>query len=410
MALLPRTYKPVKDLQINIRRHISIACYLLVGTYFVLALYLLSGLLSGPGRFYRSGVPAGSDFLRVWAASSLASQDRPALVYDVDALRQVEIGVVGVPFSYNVNWHYPPSFLWLMLPLSALNYFAALALWLFLPLGALLALLYGIYPDRLTIWLALASIATAQNLFYAQGAFMIAFLMGSGLLWLDRRPLLSGALFSLLVNYKPHLGLLLFVALGAGRRWRALGALLVTSATLFMVSAWALGPDTWLAFCHDMLRARLEMGAAILWDRMPTVFAATRLLGGSERLAMTLQSLTSLGAAAGVYWTWRDGRYSLPVRGAVLALATLLVTPYAFNYDLTLLLLLLAFLAREALDNHWGQPIGFVLVLVWLIPFLDFISAQLARIHLVPLLLAALLIYLLTRPTAAGANRPIPTG
>ena len=141
-------------------------------------------------------------------------------------------------------------------------------------MAALLAILYKIVPDRLTVWLALASIATAENLFYGQGAFLIAVLLGGGLLLVDDYPVLAGVLFSLVLNYKPHLGLLLPVALLAG----AIGG------------PWA----PWRPPRRPWPRQRLGLGAghlagllarypfdgaqlaeANLWDRMPTVLAAS---------------------------------------------------------------------------------------------------------------------------------------
>ena len=222
-----------------------------------------------------------------------------------------------------------------MLPLSSLNYLAALAVWLFIPLAALLAILYKIVPDRLTVWLALASIATAQNLFYGQGAFLIAVLLGGGLLLLDDYPVLAGMLFSLVLNYKPHLGLLLPVALLAGRHWRALGALAAAAAALVVASAWVLGPETWLAFWHDLPVMRAQLAEANLWDRMPTVFGSLRLWGSGAGPALLWQIIVSVAVLAGVFWVWRR-RASLPLRAAVLVLGTLLVTPHALNYDLTL--------------------------------------------------------------------------
>jgi len=380
---------------LNLRRHLTLACYLLVGVYLLFALYLLSGL-TGPGRYYRSGVPAGSDFLRVWSAASLASQGQAAQVYDSAALKKVEVAVVGGDFSYAVPFHYPPSFLWLIRPLSSLPYLAALAVWLLLPLAALLWLLYRTYPDRLTVWLALASIATVQNLSYGQGAFLVAFLLGGGLLLLDHHPLPAGLAFSLVISYKPHLGFLILVALLAGRRWWALGALIICGAALVLASGWALGPETWLAFWHDLSQAPLEMGQSILWDRMPTVFGAARLSGGGAALAWLLQIGAALAAALAVYWVWR-GPSSLPLRSAVLVLGILLATPYAFNYDLTLLLLPLAWMAREELPRTEGIRPVFILSLAWLIPFLDLTAAELLRVHPAPVLLAVWLLYLLGR-------------
>ena len=97
------------DLHINIRRHISIACYLLVGFYLLVALYLLSGL-AGPGKFYRTGVPAGADFLQVWAGSSLAAQGRPAAVYDTAELKRAETAIVGGDFPSICPGTTPPPF------------------------------------------------------------------------------------------------------------------------------------------------------------------------------------------------------------------------------------------------------------------------------------------------------------
>lgn len=387
----------MKIQQIYYRRHLLIACYLLVGVYLLMGLYLVSGL-SGPGRYYRSGVPAGADFVQIWAASSMAKQGQAALVYDDDALSRAEQAVIGGEARFNLPWHYPPPFLWLILPVSSLNYFLALALWLFLPLGALMLLLYKIFPDRLTVWLSLAFIATAETLFYGQGLFLIALLLGGGLLLLELHPWLGGLLFSLLLAYKPHLGILLPVALLAGGRWRVLGALVAAGAILAVVSAWAFGPDIWLAFWRDFQRMKSEMAQAHLWDRMPSVLGAVRLPGGSEALAMTLQILTALGAVAALWWVWR-GSSSLPVRGAVLVVATLLVHPHVFDYDLTLLLLPLAWVAGEERDPPWSRLKFLMLGLVWLLPFLNLISVELARIHLAPLLLAAFLIYLLTEAT-----------
>ncbi|MGB7911843.1 MAG: glycosyltransferase family 87 protein [Desulfobaccales bacterium] len=386
----------VRDRQIDVRRHIAIACYLLVGFYLLTALYLLSGL-TGPGRFYRSGIPAGADFLQIWGASSLASRGNPASVYDVAELKKAETVLTGGDFSGNLPWHYPPSFLLLILPISSLNYFASLAAWLFIPLVGLLAILYRIFPDRLTIWLALASIAVANNLYFGQGAFLITFLMGAGLLLLDCYPILGGIFFCLIINFKPHLGLLIPVALLAGRKWRALGSLAGASAVLVLASTWVLGLNCWMAFWNDIPQMRMQLAeSGNLWNRMPTVYGAIRLLGGGYHLAWTVQILVALGAVISVYWVWRN-QASLPIRGSSLVLGTLLATPHAIDYDLVLLLLPIAWMAWEGLNHHWGKKNIFVLAIVWLSPFMNLISARIGKVHLMPIIIGSFMIYLLAR-------------
>ena len=120
-------------------------------------------------------------------------------------------------------------------------------------------------------------------------------------------------MLGLVINYKPHLGLLLLVALLAGRHWRAWWALAAATAALALASAWVFGLSTWLAFFQDVHLMRAQLTDAHLWDRMPTVFGAIRLAGGSGGLAMTLQIIVALLVAAGVFWVWR-GRASLPLR------------------------------------------------------------------------------------------------
>jgi hypothetical protein len=59
-----------------------------------------------------------------------------------------------------------------------------------------------------------------MNAVGGQNSTWTAALFGGGLSLLERRPLLAGRLLGLLI-YKPQLGLLIQVALLAGRHWRA---------------------------------------------------------------------------------------------------------------------------------------------------------------------------------------------
>ena len=61
---------------------------------------------------------------------------------------------------------------------------------------------------------------------------------------------------------------------------------------------------------------------------MPTVTSAVQLLGGGAWLGRIVQVIAALGALAAL---WRGRRGLHP---AVLPLATLVATPYAFGYDL----------------------------------------------------------------------------
>lgn len=63
---------------------------------------------------------------------------------------------------------------------------------------------------------------------------------------LERSALLAGILFGLL-TFKPQLGVLLPLALLAGRQWRAFIAAAATAAVLFAASVILFGANVWLA-------------------------------------------------------------------------------------------------------------------------------------------------------------------
>jgi alpha-1,2-mannosyltransferase len=72
------------------------------------------------------------------------------------------------------------------------------------------------------------------------------------------------------------------------------------------------------------------------WNRMPTIFAAARELGGGIAIAYALQLVSAVLAAAAVWHGWR--RTADPeLRGAIFIFATLAATPYAWDYDLIML-------------------------------------------------------------------------
>jgi hypothetical protein len=390
--------------RINIINIISVACYILIVGYCIISIFLVSGLWTKSGLFYRTDIPAGADFLQIWSGSSLALSGNPAMVYNLEALKRVETAVIGGDFINYLAWHYPPSFLLLTLPLSLIPYLLALVAWIGITLAGLLVVVHIIAPHPLSIKLTLAFPATALNLFYGQGAFLITFLLGSGVLLLESSPILSGILFSLILNYKPHLGLLALVALVAGRHWKALGAVIGSTAALMLASAAVFGLETWIAFYRNIHYAYSQLEAnANFWPRMPTIFATVRLQGGDVWLATVLQCIISGGAVILVCLIWRRN-YPLAVRGAVLVLGTLLCSPHAFEYDLTLLVLPLAWFAWENLQSNWRSLGGLLVFLVWLSPVINMETVRIAAWHIEPLIVLMFLLAVVKLAAGMGVN------
>jgi alpha-1,2-mannosyltransferase len=342
--------------------------------------------------------PIGHDFVAPWSASSLALAGHPETPYDQEALRAAETRTIGVPVPF-IAWFYLPSFLLLVLPLALLPYVAALALWLGVPLIALVRLLRRLLPHPLTPLAALIFPGTAQCLISGQNGIFSAALLAGGLLALETRPAAAGLLFGVL-SYKPQLAAAVFAALLFGRHWRALAAALATALALAAASLAAFGWESWRVGLATLGTARqaLETGQ-IAWDRLVTVFGAARLAGSDITTAYALQTLAALTAIATLWWIWR-GPAPLALRGSALALAIPLTTPYAFDYDLVLLLLPLAWLLREGMASGFRRGEVTLLVLVWLCPAAGWLMALWSHLLVTPALLLLLLAATLRRVTA----------
>jgi hypothetical protein len=373
-------------------------------------LYLLSIIiiigsvsLSPSGLVDFMGYPLGRDFSYLWVASSLAQAGSPAEIYNLpEFLRaQEDFFKVRAPFA----WSYPPTFLLIIYPLAWLPYFLALAVWLGLTMTAFLLVMRRIAPHPRTIWLAIAFPGTFVNIIFGQNGFFSAALLGGGLLLLEQHPLLGGFLLGLL-SYKPHLVVLVPLALIAARQWKALLALAMGALVFAAASYLAFGANVWSAFLKSTgTTMKLLENQSIPTDKMITIFATALHFGATPWIAWILQMIVSLGVAAIVAVVWyKDTPF--PLRASVLVLGILLATPYGFPYDLVLLALPLAWMGWEEYTKGWVDREPEFLFFGWLSPIiimgLNFIGFNfIATIVLLTLMVVALRRIRLTKPTPA---------
>ncbi|MBV40625.1 MAG: hypothetical protein CMM23_18540 [Rhodospirillaceae bacterium] len=82
------------------------------------------------------------------------------------------------------------------------------------------------------------------NVFLGQNGFFTAALALSGFTLLPRRSILAGVMFGLL-TFKPHLGIMIPIALLAMGNWRAIMAASLTAGLFLGASVLMYGGDTW---------------------------------------------------------------------------------------------------------------------------------------------------------------------
>jgi hypothetical protein len=333
--------------------------------------WLVAGLLNSwwwhpPGFVNAGGAIVGRDFVALWSAARLALGGAPAAGYDQSLIHAAEQTAIGAPVGL-ITWHYPPSFLLLVLPLALLPYLAAAALWMAVTWAAFAKLLQRVAPHPLTWLAALIFPATAQCLISGQNGALSAALIAGGLLSLERRPILSALCWGLLA-YKPQVAAAAFVALAFGRYWRELGIAAAVAVALALASLTILGLDPWLAFLRGLGEARALLDAGrVPWDRMATVYASARLAGLGIAAAYGLQiavAIATLGALARLWWR----RAPLALAGSALVLSIPLTTPYAYDYDLVMLLLPMAWLLQEARATSFRRGEAVLLIAAWVMP------------------------------------------
>jgi hypothetical protein len=320
-----------------------------------------------------TGHQIGRDFINNWIGPQLAFNGQMATLFDLDAYNAALGRPLGQPLPFHNwvhNWGYPLFTLPAFWPLAQLPYFWALALWTV----GLFALFAGVTlsqvhrPQRGYALLALMlAPACLINAIGGQNGFLTAALLLGGTLSIDRRPVLAGILFGLL-TFKPHLGLVLpFVLLALGA-WRVIASASVTAVALVAVTIPLFGVEPWLRYL-DVTGAY----QAMLLDRfhgfytfmMASVFAGARTLGLSCMAAMGIQATVALPVIAAAVWAVR--RTADPcLRAMLVACATVLVSPYAFNYDLTAVSAGLVWILAGRLPLR--SEFGAVYLLAWIAP------------------------------------------
>ena len=218
-----------------------------------------------------------------------------------------------------------------------------------------------------------------------------------------RRRLVAGLLFGLL-SVKPHLALLIPLALLAGRDWRALTGFALAALG---VHGLALALFGWGAL-HGFLAMLPLFGALAAngltgWDKMGSVYAALRLAGAAPAIAWTAHGAIAALAIGVTLRAWRRGA-DPALRVALLAAATLLVSPYLYVYDQLVLIVPIAWLVRAGVGER-------TLALLYALPLASILLLLLPghALNPAPLLPAILLVMLWRHAGARIGKRQICT-
>ncbi len=287
-----------------------------------------------------------ADFDAFYLAAQMVWSGEIEAAYDFSMFTRAQESFFGAPRF--LPWAYPPQFNVLIAPLAILPYGAAYGLFTATTLIAYLLTLKRLAAEGFSLTLLVISPAILSTVLCGQNGFLTGTLIGLTCLALQERTVAAGLPLGLMI-IKPHLGVAYGVYMLVTRRWTAVLVAVLTVAGTSALTTLLLGPEIWSAFLKGTGEARhfLEEGKYPLF-RMISIYAALRSFGVSATAAFAGQVMLAILVLAMVCVL---AHRQLPVRQSLglTAVASLLVSPYAYDYDLPILGIGLALLMPDVL-------------------------------------------------------------
>jgi arabinofuranan 3-O-arabinosyltransferase len=336
----------------------------------VFAIIWIAFFEGGGWPYLSNGTPKCIDFGWMWLSAKFAVTGELARIFDYPAFSHAQTTFFG-PLLQNCpnfnRFYYPPTFLFFIYPFGFLRYGIALGVWISILLSLYLVTVYAIIRRRTALILAVAPVfVMLSNIMMGHNGFFTAALIGLSLICLQRRPWLSGIFLGLL-TYKPHFGLLFPIALLSSRNWRAIGSTIVTTIVLGVLAAMAFGYEGWSAFIESLTDRNASLGPAPWVEpRLQSVFGLFDWFGASREISWIMQVTAAVIVAFGIWVLWSKPA-SHNLKAAALCAGTLLVSPYALFYDLTIPAIAAAFFVKEGLSGSFLPGERTAILICWIL-------------------------------------------
>ncbi len=298
------------------------ACLLLV--------LCVSALRSG-GIATQHFMHAESDFDTFHLVGQMVWRGRIADAYEVAKLAVWQYEATGQ--TRVAAWTYPPQFDLLVAVLALLPRGVAFGMFIAGTLAAYLAVLRRISGDVFVTVLILMMFPIATVVMSGQNGLLTGALIGLACLgFAGVGGMRAGLPLGLLV-IKPHLAVAFALYTLVNRQWGAFACAALTVAATSLLATLALGADVWPAVLRGFREAASNMHAGHYpFERMISVYAAMRSFGVGPALALAVHCVTALLALGFVVAASR--RLCLRQALGLTCIVSLLVSPYAYDYDL----------------------------------------------------------------------------
>ncbi|WP_198665441.1 glycosyltransferase family 87 protein [Paraburkholderia kururiensis] len=384
------------------------------GATLALAVILLAAWAYVSGGFmHEDGPRPGIDYTVFWTASWLMLHGDPGSVYHYPSFAHAQTALLGGYVNHGfLPWLYPPTLLMLVTPVALLPYAASFLLFTVLGCAAFVAAVLEVSSFKVhlgrkglaaLVVLAFPGVLVAAML--GQNSLVTAALAAYALGAMTRYPVRAGVCMGLLA-IKPQMAVLFPLVLIAVRDWRVFASAAMTAFALMAASVMVCGTASIPAFAAGTAIAReLVLEHRVMyWSASPSAFAAMRLAGLSLPVSYGVQIFVALIAIAATLRVWTKTS-DMRVRAAALAVATLLVTPYVWHYELAWLGIAVFCLAACGFQKGWLRGEQTVLALCWLLPVYESANRMLKFPQIGPVVLLLMLLMTMRRARLESGAR-----
>jgi Glycosyltransferase family 87 len=256
-------------------------------------------------------------------------------VYHSAALLKMQMEASGGMTGF-MPWTYPPQYDLLVAPFAFLPVGVGYLLFTAATLVLYLVTLRKIAGNNFAQVLVIMFPALAITIGCGQNGFLTGALIGLVCLNLQRRQVLAGLALGALV-IKPHLAIAATVYLLATRRWSTLAAAAAMVLTSSLLCTVLFGWQIWLAWLGaiKVSASYLDQGFYPLY-RMISAYAALYKAGVPAGAAFWGQANVAGLALLAVVLAAARGMSSNFALG-ITAMASVMISPYAYDYDLPML-------------------------------------------------------------------------
>jgi hypothetical protein len=301
------------------------------------------------GRWTSWKVHELSDFDAFYIVAQQIWRGQLDLVYRFETLVKLQAEAFNGGTSF-MPWTYPPQFDLLVAPFALLPAGIAYLLFVTATLTTYLLILRAIAGRNFAHILVVMFPALAITVGCGQNGFLTGALIGLVCLNVERRQVLAGLALGAMV-IKPHLAIAAGVYMLATRRWVALATATMVVLASSLVCTLVFGWQIWTAWLGAIRESAifLERGFYPLF-RMISAYAALGRAGVPPAFAFWTQAaVASLALSAIVLAVWLSAarKMSPAFPLGITAMVSVMVSPYAYDYDLPMVGIGLALLLPD---------------------------------------------------------------